>query len=386
MTSNVADFKAKILVDTAYGDDRLVPNGGNSQCSIQLAGAYTHDVDVRLSEDNSTGGSVNIDEPMDFTLPANKDPVPFALTGIIASEAVNDVLLTVKDPENLSAGEAKAMVYSFGNPALGITPKKSYRLGPIVDPDTGRIIQDPHTGAKQYTYQPDGGHAVDIVGSLEVKPHGVLGTRISGTHIALVQNAMGDHNVNFTHVRPVQWGRHPDPPNASYGPGDTVEVPATFSILNEIPVWTPDGDSGAYPQLAADSYVAMRGGDDLAQVSASDSPNVQFYEYYDSVFGDQGVAEVKERYGRPSVVYNMQFQDWLVTYQADAPSTTMTYWAEATWNLITPEGGATPLMAKLGASSIPPTDTPTMPLQTVIVANQNPPTTSYSGKFTETHP
>ena len=75
-TVRVSRIHASVQVDTDYGDDRLVPNGGNSQCSIQLDGTYTggNDVDVTLSEDNATGGRVSIDEPMDFTSLRTKQP------------------------------------------------------------------------------------------------------------------------------------------------------------------------------------------------------------------------------------------------------------------------------------------------------------------------
>ena len=376
----VSRIHASVLVDTNYGADMLVPNDGYSQCRIQLDGPYTggNDVDVTLWEDNSTGGRVNIDEPMVFTLPANKTAVPFALMGVIDSEAVDDVLLTVRDPENLWAGEAKATVYSFGNPALGITSKNPYsQAGPFVDRKTGTNVD---------TYQPHGGPAVEIQGSLEVKPHGVVGSRITGTHIALVQNAMGGNAVRYTHNGPVEWGFHPAPPYAPYGRGDTVAVPVSISAVHEMKVWTPDCNSGEYPQVAADSDVAMRGGDDLARVSASDSPNMQFPDTTVYEVSVQGVTAIEEGYGHPGAAYNEQFQDWLVTYEASAPSSTMAYWAEATWNLKN-TNGAEPLMAKLGASSIPPNDAPTMPLQQATVANQIGYTIFRStDTFTETHP
>jgi hypothetical protein len=190
---------------------------------------------------------------------------------------------------------------------------------------------------------------------------------------------MGGSTVTFTHNGPVRW-------YAPYGPANPVHVPVSVSILHEVPVWTADaGGNGEYPQLYEDADVAMRG-DDLAQVSTNDSPNSQFLPQNVLPVDVRGVQAVDELYGNPAVKYDEQFRDWLVTYEASAPYT-MTYWAEATWNLITPNVGATPMRAELGASSIPPADAPTMPIPNCTLWNNIPNTTSFSADtFLETHP
>ena len=368
----VFPLKTQVFVDTDYGDDGLVPNLGASNCSISLGGNPETPLNVTIQqpETGDTGGVVSF-EPSAFTLPSDGQRVPFTLFGVSESQKVDDVKLKVTDGMGEKAGGARATVYLFGTPKLGIMQGTSYRLGPIRDPKTG-LLKD--------AYQPEGGgHAAYIAGSLEVKPHGVRGSRILGTHIALVQNIMGGSTVTFTHNGPVRW-------YAPYGPANPVHVPVSVSILHEVPVWTADaGGNGEYPQLYEDADVAMRG-DDLAQVSTNDSPNSQFLPQNVLPVDVRGVQAVDELYGNPAVKYDEQFRDWLVTYEASAPYT-MTYWAEATWNLITPNVGATPMRAELGASSIPPADAPTMPIPNCTLWNNIPNTTSFSADtFLETHP
>ena len=216
----VSRIHASVQVDTGYDDDRLVPNGGNSQCSIQLDGPYTgdNDVDVTLSEDNATGGRVSIDEPMDFTLPANKTAVPFALMGVIDSEAVDDVLLTVKDPENLWAGEAKATVYDLVSPQIDLTPQGNY----VFD---GRTLRDPVPAMK-------------INGSVTVVPPGATGARLQHTMVGICQNGWGEYYGLLQH----HWKRwFPSPNSGEFPPkGTKAPVPSTAETTWDVPKGTVD--------------------------------------------------------------------------------------------------------------------------------------------------
>ena len=345
-----------------------MPNGGNSQCSIQLDGPYTgdNDVDVTLSEDNSTGGRVNIDEPMDFTLPANKDPVPFALTGIIASEAVDDVLLTVRDPENLWAGEAKATVYDLVSPQVTLSDLTTSRKNdPTFVPHPYQIMTTDEiagSGLHKLKFGCDANEAISIDGSATLVPTGVTGPRLDHSMLAICQNeTRGIDRTLFQDHRQGGWTVR------GFGAAliDGTKVPVDNQEEVETPIpWSPDGyKAGVYPitytKPVPPGVVALRGNrDGLVTCHCTDGPFIECAPEVPKAFGRLigygKEAIVLEVYSNPLFTIDSSYSDWLVVYEVSNPQGTIQKLAEASWKLnvssntngegaITPTGSGPPV-------------------------------------------
>ena len=184
----------KVVVDTAYEGDNLVPRNGHVNCTICLVAPLppAGTVEPVTIADVDDGHRLSFSQTS-VNLPANGNAMNFTIAGVHGSRNVGDALLQVRRGGEKLDANRRVTVYWFSNTSMDLASLNNYEM------------QYP-VGLAQYCTPLDT-YAVSMTAHATLNPLAVHGARIAGLQLAVVQNILvGRTACVYRSVSFVGWG------------------------------------------------------------------------------------------------------------------------------------------------------------------------------------